>query len=249
MRITIYIVAVLWIGAFAQILVNKAFMSDARIIEAFAKTDTSINESELTVTAYYGEVYLTQADKEQLIAHIGAALGLSEEYSIENIQKDNKVISRFSRKGANANTQIQCISLMDAKEKTRGTKQYITINLKLFRENNSILAYKEILETTMKGLKVKDYQSIVKFASVYDGALSEEERDSLVKNVLDKLHANVVSEKKEKELYTVYAYTGLVKDYLVVTGKRINLNLVVTYDEQKDKTNLYLATPVLNEDY
>ena len=59
----------------------------------------------------------------------------------------------------------------------------------------------------------------------------------------------MVVEQRGDELYTVYAYTGLINDYVKSEGNKINVNIAFNYNEKKNKTNLYVATPILNQDY
>lgn len=87
------------------------------------------------------------------------------------------------------------------------------------------------------------------FTGTYDGKLSIEERNKITDRFVKDLQANVVVEQRGDELYTVYAYTGLINDYVKSEGNKINVNIAFNYNEKKNKTNLYVATPILNQDY
>lgn len=51
------------------------------------------------------------------------------------------------------------------------------------------------------------------------------------------------------DFYSFYGYTEKIDDYIVADNEKINLNLVITYDEEKDVTHVIWATPFLNEDF
>ena len=50
-------------------------------------------------------------------------------------------------------------------------------------------------------------------------------------------------------VYSFYGYTDRIDNYVVADNERVNLNLVITYDEEKDVTHVIWATPFLNEDF
>ena len=49
--------------------------------------------------------------------------------------------------------------------------------------------------------------------------------------------------------YTAYGYTAGIKKYKTINGKRINMNVAVSYDEKKDVTNVIFGSPIVNSDY
>ena len=40
-----------------------------------------------------------------------------------------------------------------------------------------------------------------------------------------------------------------IDEYITVSSNKINVNIMMNYDEQKDETNVYVATPISSEDY
>ena len=48
---------------------------------------------------------------------------------------------------------------------------------------------------------------------------------------------------------TAYGYTTGIKKYKTINGKRINMNVAVSYDEKKDVTNVIFGSPIVNSDY
>lgn len=248
-KIAAYIVGVLWIAAGVQLLVNKTFVDDRRIIDAFANGKSEIVESRLELALDYGAKFLSEEDKKELIGYMADSIGLNKDYQLirEAGEKTSSLIAE--KHGKNADTNIEVVSVREQDGDFVKTRQYVIVRMTIYDKTNSILDYKRMLEKAAEDLKAGDYQTLITFAGQVDGKLSKEETDAEVDKMLGRLQAKVIAENREENLYTVYAYTGLAKDSLRAAGEKININVAVSYDETTDKTNIYLATPVLNEDF
>ena len=44
-------------------------------------------------------------------------------------------------------------------------------------------------------------------------------------------------------------HTDKIDDYVLNGSLKTNLNVAITYDEENDITEVYMATPFMNEDY
>ena len=51
------------------------------------------------------------------------------------------------------------------------------------------------------------------------------------------------------DVFNVYAYSDSIKDYVVNGTTKSNINIVMTYDSNADVTWIYVATPILSENY
>lgn len=238
----IYVVLFLWVGAVSQLIVNHFFVSDQRVMEAFSSTSSNPEKSKLEIIADYGTDFLSEEDKKQLIQYIAEELGLSDPYTTESIKNGSNYITTAYKKSKNAETVIEIIT-------TKEARQYIIVNLSLYDRSNNILKYKKRLEKSLKKIGVKELESVVTLTGSYEGKLSEKEMKNEIDRILKRLQAKVVSESKIDGLTTIYAYTGLVDEYIMVLEQPMNINIVVSYEDNQDQTILYLATPVLNEDY
>ena len=75
------------------------------------------------------------------------------------------------------------------------------------------------------------------------------ERNNMADLLLEQIEGKVVSEHRDEELFTIYAYTKLIKDYDMRSGEPVNINIAFNYDESQNLTNVYLSTPIIREDY
>lgn len=247
-RMISYIVGIVWIAAMTQLFVNHIFMKEEKIMEAFAATEISMLESNLEVTANYGNYFMTEEDKKQMLVHIASQIGLTKDYTwdVENEVDRSSVTLR--KEGKNANSQIKLISCYFSEDKNNLT-QFIRIKLSLKEKLDSILQYKKELEDILEKLGVEDSQFYLSFRGTYKGQLTEEECKTEVDKLLNTLQGKIISQGIVEGNYTTYAYTNLVKDYLTVEDKRVNLNIAFSYDEEENRTNLYIGTPIYNQDY
>lgn len=247
---TVYVIAVLWISVFTQIIVNQFFSSSDRMIDAFADTNSNIIQSEIKVIADYGTKYLSEEDKKSLIDYIAGSINLNTDYAFKtNSSSALKEIS-VDKPSKNANTKIKILSLDRVEnDGSKQVDQYIVVDLNVYENIDSVLTYKKLIENILKELEVVDYQTTILFTGNYDGKLSSEEMNQITDELIGDLQAKTVSENRNDDLFTVYAYSGLIDEYIVISGAKVNVNIAFTYDETNNQTELYLATPVINSDY
>ena len=68
-------------------------------------------------------------------------------------------------------------------------------------------------------------------------------------DLLTSYDGEMVKSLQGENFYCFYGYTDKIDNYVVADYEKINLNLVITYDEKKDVTHVIWATPFLNEDF
>ena len=256
----IYILAVLWMAVGAQFLVRKVFARETGITQAFVNTDSGLVESTLEVTAAYGKDTLTEAEKKNLISYIAKGLGIKTEEEVDVTSNESRIEMTFVRKAKKANTIIKVISLLDNPvtdafaqvEESREAMHYIVVRLTIFEDMDSdILAYQERLENLLEELdiKQKSMNTTLQFSGSYAGDLSLDEKNKIADEMIGNLEGKVVFESRENDLYTIYAYTGSIPEYITVDHNKINIQVAMSYDQSTDTTKVYLATPIISGDW
>lgn len=84
------------------------------------------------------------------------------------------------------------------------------------------------------------------------GKLSKEEMKELAQDMFHAMGGSEVlaaDSLVSENYYTAYGYTTGIKKYKTINGKRINMNVAVSYDEKKDVTNVIFGSPIVNSDY
>jgi hypothetical protein len=67
--------------------------------------------------------------------------------------------------------------------------------------------------------------------------------------LLNILKAETVLDYKDEYSDTIYAYSSLLSDYYERNGEKINIQMILNYNESSNNTQLYLAVPFYNESY
>jgi len=81
------------------------------------------------------------------------------------------------------------------------------------------------------------------------GKVKEEDMESRVETILKDVEGEVIN-KHGDEFYSSYTiYSPLIKDYLEIDKKKINLNLAIRYNDYEDKTYIIIGTPVITIGY
>jgi hypothetical protein len=243
-----YVVAVLWIAVIAQLFVNQYFTDDSRLVNAFTKANSVVVDSNLYLVADMGADYMSGEDERNLLQYMSSEIGLTEECKFTREDGEDTILTK--RESDQATTIIKLVRNREkTKKNTYVVRRYLILDLTINNNVSSILSYKKKAEKIVSKLDAKTYESQVTFTGTYDGKLSIKERNQITDQFVKDLQADIVVQQRDDKLYTIYAYTGLINDYVKSEGNKINVNIAFTYNEIKNKTNLLVATPILNQDY
>lgn len=248
-RILLYIIVLVWIGVAVQMAVNYAFRDEEKMLHAFAGADAKVVESRLTLVGNFGEKYMTVQDKESMIDFITRKLNITDTLEKEEV-KGTSTTSMVARKESQkANAQIELISIdSQTADSAKTTTHYLYVTMELYDDISKILEYKNLIDGAYEELGIQDADASITLQGTYDRELTTEEKDAIADKMMADLQARVVKENRGNA-YTIYAYTPVIDDYINVEEKRINLNVVFTYNKSDNITTLYVATPILNTDY
>jgi hypothetical protein len=249
MKLTLYIVMVLWVAVATQIIVNRLFREDIQITEAFVKTNAEEMQSSIEIAGEYAADILSDEDKKNLICDLAAKIGLVIDKEISVWEEGTRSEYYFYKQAKYASSEIKLISVGQEEEDILKTRHYIIIRLSISDGIHSIDKYKTILEEAFERLQVKDTQITLKYEGNKDGNLTPEQKHEIAQLLVDDLQGEIALEYDEGDLYTVYAYTGMLKEYITSMGNKINVQIAISYNELTNKTKIELATPVLNDSW
>ena len=248
-QITLYIAAILWLAVGTQIIVNQAFKKDFQITEAFVKTNTEEMQSSIEVLAQYGSEYLSETEKKELIYYIANAIGLTIDKEITVQRDDERSEYSFYKYAKRATSEIKVISIEKEEDSVVTMKHYIVVKLTILQSVKNVDHYRNLLNQALGELDIEDQQITLQYEGSIDGELSSEEKSELAYQLVGELQGELVIEYDEGDLYTVYGYTGMLGEYIVSMDSKINIHVAISYNELTDKTKIYLATPILNQNW
>lgn len=260
-RAMAYIITLLWVAVGAQFIVNRFFVTKGNIMQAFVNTNSGLMESTLEITATYGTGYLTEEDKKSLITYITANLGVDIKSDIEVTTDNNRQELVFNKQAKRASTTVKVVSLyneeatdafVQSNETSASVNHYLLIRLTIYEDvSNDILAYEKKLREVLAGLNISDtnMNTTLQFSGAFAGELTLDTKNKIADRMIESLKGEIVYENRQDNLYTIYAYTGLLNEYITVDKNKINIQVAMTYEEDSDRTRIYLATPIISGDW
>lgn len=244
-----------WLAAFVLIVATKGMTGNGEngIVTAFESGNYL--DTEGTVSAYvnYGNKYLTDDDRRSIIGDITRALGIDRDITLDikrgESEVGNTVTAKYSCIGQNAKTDISIITIESNSGKAvLSTEQYVLVDISVNNSVKSALYYKECIDNYFKNMGI-NADITLNIKGSMKGVLSNNEKNEICEEILEALDGKLITGSRSDELYTVYAYSESIKEYVVNGTTKSNINVAITYDSTNDLSWVYVATPILSESY
>ncbi len=248
-KITLYIAAVLWIAVFTQIVMNRAFFENFEIAEAFVKTDTEDLECSVEIVAQHHNDFLSETDKKDILYHIANSIGLSIDSEITINRDGERTEYLYYKLAKRAETSLMIVSMQQEVDSGVRMKHYVIAKLNIKESIKSIEKYRRLIEKSLDEMGIFERQTNVLYEGFVPGLMSKNDKEEMASLLVKDLQGEVAFDYQQGESYTVYAYTGLIDEYIETVGCKINIQIAMTYDEDLEKTKIYLATPIINQSW
>ena len=268
-----YAVIVLWVVLTAVYMTNMGRARKVSISNAF--TDSVDGEEWCELDTYiegygkFGVCYLTQEEKERLVENIASALGITSSYGLATVCEDEVNTTVLSKESVNGSVTIKAITQEQQRaentaepavtepqvtgntnglEGTQPQAQYVYVNITVYNNIDCAVSYRELVEGMFDAMGIQGNVNMNLVGSI-EGTLNSTEKNELVDGLLDRLGAKVVAENRDSDIFTIYAYSKGAGSYITIGGNKINMNIAIGYDEEQDRTKVYLASPINSLDY
>jgi len=237
---------ILWIITAANLVLSSwKRVGKEQIISAFNnETYTDIRASIATM-GKYGDFNITDNAKKLILEDIAEDIGINR-YAIEDTVEEGNKVKTLSQSSDNGDVVCKFITVEEIPDAE--CKQYIYIGINLNNSAEAAFSYEEIVKNINEKLGI-DSTVTVNLVGEMEGELSSGVKDMIVDGMLKNINAKVVVQNRDDELYTVYAYDDDIKEYVKLGRNKVNVNLSIAYDEERDVTMIYLSTPINNQDY
>lgn len=259
MKRAMYAVIVLWAVLTAVYMTNMGRADKVSISTAF--TDSADGEEWCELDTYiegygkFGVCYLTQEEKERLVENIASALGITSSYGLATVYEDEVNTMVLSKESVNGSVTIKAITQeqqgtenTDGLAGTQPQAQYVYVNITVYNNIDCAVSYRELVEGMFDAMGIQGNVNMNLVGSI-EGTLNSTEKNELVDGLLDRLGAKVVAENRDSDIFTIYAYSKGAGSYITIGGNKINMNIAIGYDEEQDRTKVYLASPINSLDY
>lgn len=245
----VILAVVLWAIAITRMVVYGG-NNDTRetLVSAFAEIELNEISAKIQGFGDYGDVYLSESAKENFVKDLGYEIGLN--YCEISSERDGMLATTtLTKDGKYADTQIKLIT---KEEKLTDTilesHQYVSVDIDLGTNIETAMEYQSIIENLFSEMEI-DGDVTVELTGYIEGNANMALKNMISDQLLTRLDATVMAENRTDDLYTIYAYTEKIDDYMKISGKKINMNISASYDEVNDKTYFYVSTPITKSDY
>ena len=242
---------VLWVIAFVQMIDSffKAEDGEENIVAAFSNNTFVSTQSTITASGAYANGYLNDMNREDILLSIAHSMGMSNNFVYDSVTEDGVTTASLVRVSDNVSTVFKFITTETTlSDNEKVLKNTVTATIEFDDSLESAFYYKDLLKESFEQAGISADVSIVLNGNV-QGALSMSEKNLLADNLLSETDSQIQTENRDEDLFTIYAYTEKIDEYLLIGSMKTNLNLVIAYDETNDCTEITLATPFYNEDY
>ncbi len=245
--------AVVWVLGIGAMVIGQDDKKDADIVEAFASGNYMSTVGQVSAYVNYGGEYMSHSDRQDMVEGIAEALGIDGdiELKVDRSQTDDgcRVTSSYSLETPVAQTDISIVSIEQETTSTvMAVEQYIFVDVSIDNSVESAVYYRECMEEYFDELGI-DADITLSLKGSIRGPLSNDEKNSICDKVLDALGGKLVTGSRSSELYTVYGYSDSISEYVVNGTTKSNINVAITYDSAEDVSWVYVATPILQDDY
>ena len=257
-RILIILTSILWCVAAIR-LVSKDITAAATgsgkdMVSVFCDNVYTDVSSEITAYGVLTESYLSASAKRLLLEDMAQLMGLNA-YSItrgEGVEDTGDIsVSRedgtqYGNDDTYSLVQNSIYGDVTIRIIYNQDKYYLSIDLRLDKGIESTLQYREIIENICSQYGIDGSVNVCLKGAV-DGDIGIEKRKEISSNLLRRLKAKEIQSKKTMDMFVVYAKNNSEKNYISLGKKKVNINIAMEYDENNNKTWIYLATPVYIE--
>ena len=240
-RLLWILIAAAWIFVFLKLLVGALFEKNTSLVAAFSVTNPKAISATVEVTARCPGETLTEKAKQKMLEEMADSIGLRLDMEPQRTETEQRQEICYYKDAVAADTELKMITLYEE----TATKSYLYASIQLNESLDTVLAYKKLLEGAMEDLACIDISTTIQLVGDYAGYLPLERRNEITEDILEALGAEVVYEYREHDLYTVYAYTASLDNFITVEDKKINVHIAMSQNEEHYRTILYLASPIL----
>lgn len=212
--------------------------------------------SALGITSSYGlatvcedEVNTTVLSKESVNGSVTIKAITQEQQGTENTAEPAVTEPQVTENADSpAGTEPQVTGNTNGLEGTQPQAQYVYVNITVYNNIDCAVSYRELVEGMFDAMGIQGNVNMNLVGSI-EGALNSTEKNELADGLLDRLGAKVVTENRDSDIFTIYAYSKGAGSYITIGGNKINMNIAIGYDEEQDRTKVYLASPINSLDY
>lgn len=238
---------VVWSIVAVQMYVNyrQRITLDQETVTAFSVVQDEATKEVIQGYGKFGDMELSVSGKKKMLENLAQKLGITEGYSYSGATGDqyDKII--LKKNGKHATTILQMISM---EQEGKEPEQYIAVSIATEESIEQGVTLYQKVKRVYEEIGVEAQVSL-EVEMVQKGDQVNLEKGGLPDRIFRAVHAKKVDTIKENGIYTVYGYTRLEDRYLVLNKQKVNIQIVLWYDETQDQTYIKIGVPIVNSSY
>lgn len=244
-KVKISFLILVWSIVAVQMFVNdKDQEKSEEVVTAFSVMDEVVTGETIKGYGYFGTMDISDDMKKNMLENMALKLGIQEGYTFSKGTGVDFEKMILTKEGKYATTTCQVISLLGGEQ----PEQYLLVQVQTKAKIDEAYQLYEKVKKLFREIEVSSQVSM-EVEMEQQGNLKENGGDRYVKQVFALIDAKEVDRIEENDIYTVYGYSKEENNYLMLQGEKVNVQLVMTYDEKVDKTYVKVGVPMVNSSY
>lgn len=222
---------------------------EEQLITTFSDINFDMKESDINIWSEYSQSYMTKKQMIELGNSIAQKLNLKPEFNSRYIDRDLLKIYEIKKQAKYVNTVIKIAQHIEEVDNNGlRVENYIVVNMTFNNKYDSVFYYKDKIKEIFKEMNLKPNDNLT-LTSTYDGKIEKNQMKEIVNKVLHGVSGNIVDSFETEDIYSVYAYSNYIPQYIISNGDKVNIDIALTYNENENLTYLYIAVPVITIEY
>ena len=216
-------------------------------VTAFSVVDEDTSQEVIKGYGFLEKSSLSPRMKRKVLENLAFKLGITDGFTFSTGEGDgfNKTI--LTKEGRYARTILSIVTLVD-EEAPDKAEQYIAVDIETAENTEKAYKLYKKIKRVYKELGV-DAQISLEINAGKRGNYVSENGKGIFEDIFRLLNARRTDAIMENGICTVYGYTPKEDNYLKLGGKKVNIQIVLSYDEEKDTTLIKIGMPIVNSPY
>lgn len=246
-KVKISFMILVWSIVAIQIYVNyqEKMKNRSELVTAFSVSENEVADETVNGYGYFGAMELSEETKERMLRNLAQKLGITDGYTFMNGNGSGFEKKMLVKHGQFAETTLQIISLRKDVEET---EQYVVLEIKAKEDISKAITLYQKVKRIYKEIGMEGQISL-EVSMEKDGLPEEPLFSELADEIFDLTEAVKVDEVRENDIFTIYGYTRLEDSFLKLKGKKVNIQVVLSYDKENQRMHCKMGIPIVNSSY
>ena len=242
---TVWVCLMVSIGAVFALFLSDQARAEWKVVqglsEAFLDLNLSQESAKLSVSSFWKEEEVFIEKKQAFLQDLLEAMEIQENFSFSILESEDRKRIDLSAHGESYHLSFSVITLEE-------NKHYLTAYVHYLDFSGIALEHKEKMDRFLEKQGIVS-NSTLEWVFSSPSFMDEEERRDFSRRVMNQLSVRG-KEKVEGEFFDFYtAYTPKIARYLLINGRRKNLSLVLSFDEERNQTIIYGGIPFISKGF